>query len=528
MIKRIAPLIFAVTSALFVFKITLPGKLSFWGSFPFLEDGTWRSVTVDALSFLTNSLNAKSLLGVISLDFQVPNSVAGPQIYFSYPQGFLFFPYLYFKIRGAIPTLESLYIYSLFNQALVGFLISATVFFAVKDLCGKIWSAIFLALAAQATFFFLPPIYFWYGNTWWPDTAALTSVGLLLFWSVFQDKVTNPKIRNGTEFFVLLLNGCTDWFSLLVALSYVGLKFERTKRRENLRRIGAVAAGLFFYAIPILTNKAGIKAIASVFLKRTNLTANEIDGRIHSFSQFWQLLSWQMTPWPVLFYAIFLLFTLGAGIYFLKSNKNPRYRKIATIAFLITIPAILHLGILAEHYANHPFEILKFALAASILVPAFLPAVFLARFSQWKIRYLACAVPLIFLYALVGQFPQLHDLESGTTFNVPAGYTKLCESINRMPEGKLFFLPVDPRRELIYVVSYFCRRNQIELTDDSDPRQLFRRVRHFHSAEALIWPKNKKLASRWLKYLDRKKKLSVGDWDIFPVVWPQEWTSAFQ
>ena len=449
-------------AALLVYWFSYKEKSYIWGVKPFLSDGTWRVNSVIGKNILANALSAPSLLGAISLDMRLPNTpISNANYYFSYPQGFILPLFLYFKISGGTPTLDSFHYFSLFNQFLVIFFLSAAIFFTTKNLCNKPWLALTLALSTQFIFTITRATYFWYPGTWWPDTAALTAVSLLLFWAVSRSRIQAKQWRIRGDCFIFFICFFTEWYSLIAATIYLLTQWNTQSREELKARLAGAAGAMTLYIIPIFAH-SGWHHLKEKFLVRANLDAKNIDNRVIPISEWLGGLLNQLSSWPTLNAAIFSLILIISGAYLIFIKKleahNVKYRETATIAILLTLPALLHMMLLSQHYQHHPYEALKFAMPTGALVPALIPAVFYSllrtKINRWALLAITLTPALVLTTQVKAELPKIRTAYHGGIINIPQAYLDLCNDLNSNPPRKALYLALAKSNETLYGLTF--------------------------------------------------------------------------
>lgn len=398
-----------VLAALALFPLTERGQLRA-GSFPGVEDASWRSLNNYTLLFLEMWRENGAWSSGFGLG--LPMDVAdfrNTKPYSSYPPGYLLAPWLAEKLTPAPPadfesTLARLQVITRLNH----FLFACIAGWAALALAGELAAA----LAAVVAALFLPPFLLFLHNVWWVDLAGLTFSALFFLLHLGLRQRPRGPLGEGALGLSVLAGGLMDWFSPVLGV----LGALNSRKRQRL----AIAAGLLLAALLFVFQQwelSGLWVALYKFRVRSGMQGGNLS--LPQLLGMWletvrKFLGWGGVVLPPL--AIALAACLKGGRERLKAF------------WPLPVAVLCHWLVFNQHYPGHFYNTVRWAFLLCLLP---------ALFPRWFGR-IAAALLVAWTFSTYPLF--VKTLEMATTSDLTAQQVSACRLVERHHSADSLFV----------------------------------------------------------------------------------------
>jgi hypothetical protein len=295
--------------------------------------------------------------------------------YFSYPQGYLFLPYLLAKIAGlSRVTLSFVDFYSATLQFLIALTLGLFSWSILKGL-SLFWAMAFsLTLVAFAVF--SPPMVIFFQNSYFSDQASI--LPYLLFLTCFHFYSQSPSKNNRIALMILLFWGTWSDHSLVflggIAL-LLQLRFHaREKWKEILITFGLpIAASAFLFLVPVLM--AERRWLYYFFYKFR--ARNGLFGEFPSpygAQNYWDYFQWisDFSKFQGPLANALMSFNVAIGLIFFGWVLWKKWNQpILNLLILSTVPLLVHIFVFLQHYYLHSYNVVRTIIPLSLPLLAY-------------------------------------------------------------------------------------------------------------------------------------------------------------
>jgi hypothetical protein len=377
-----------------------------YGRYPAPGDNLWRINPSMTLVFARDWYN----FGILKSNF-IPryrfsdSNIVGQGAYLSYPPTFAFEPYVLAKIKGRAPQLEDVMKVGSLNHLACAMLVAGFVFFLARLFVSP-WMAAGLALAPGLLLLMIPAAFLFFPFGWWADMAGLPFFAAMLALEASASRWKNPRALRLLQALVAFAGVFTDWlfFLLLAAMVLKDLSARPRRWRWELWLIPLAYVLFHFMLVERINGWALLWAKLSL---RTGLSAEGIG--------FWDSSRWLYRGLQrylggeghLLYLFLLYSFPLVVILFFRRWRFSDKARAWVESLFLLSLPIHLHAFVLHQHYLEHPYNSVKFALlvcAAGFGLLPLLPLLWLER-RRW-------AEPMVLAGTVVAAGFYLMDCET--------------------------------------------------------------------------------------------------------------------
>ncbi len=342
-------------------------------SSPGFADGSWRSHSVFTARFARQWYEVGWLESKLRLHFTAHHVVtrSQPNIYSSYPSGFLVPVYLWVLLVRQVPNLEMVMQMSVWLFLFTGFLAGLFAYLWCRQGRYSLLFSLLLGACSAAFYFFSAAASRYYPATWWPDTLAPTWFLLLLLHEFFLRKRIGRALV-AWEFTLFFAACFTDWLLVLLVFAIAFLRRLRGDSwRESLMPLSGLIAVLL-HLWTVVGSGYWQSFLGKVALRTSGLVQENVGSEsgswLHNFESHFGGGTF------TLFLAVGVLAIVLLIWRVWKRGRSPS----VDLFLLLTLPCYLHALVLLQHYRGHPYNVLKWA-----MIFALLPAVLIFPGRKW-------------------------------------------------------------------------------------------------------------------------------------------------
>ena len=346
----------------------------------------------DSSTFLYNwlKLGFANIHGRMLMEVPSYSSPLGGTPYYSYPPGFLVFPYILCLITGNEGTVSFLQYYTIFNHLILSLSISLIVLLLwSKTAESKKALGLLFAVLAGAVAIFAPGHYYYLSIEYFADYAVLAPISVLLLLEAIRLHSGNKyvKIIYALQAFFIFFTAFIDFLAYFFIFV---IWLVRTIRGEY-KSIKGFIFGTIKYVWPML-------AAIALFFGYLHYSAGSLAPFIERYAQrssFSIGFAWlqRMKSWLFNVYGNTLMYTLiisaalfvllFMGIFLAKKGKDA-YGKIYGFGAVALASPLLNTILLPEHSFYHDFTVLRYIFPVTILTFAVCPLLILLLSDRLK------------------------------------------------------------------------------------------------------------------------------------------------